>query len=253
MTDSARIPADPLQSPVWEAMAENHLSGHPIVFDDNILVGLPPVTEDQTQVPITIDARKLGIVDEVVVIGDLAPFPLTMKVRPKKTPAYFGFRMRIEQGTVIRAAALKDGTWHVGARYLDAAGGGCSAPPVAEAKVDWDKIGQMRAKIWRESADTLRLRLHIIHPMDTGLQKQPAFYLDTLAIKDANGAALADLDLRQPIAQNPTFTLLFADPKAGDHIAVSAHDSDGGTYTAKVLLVRMAQMTPAKPIREGRL
>ena len=61
------------------------------------------------------------------------------------TPAYFAFRMRIEQGTVIRAAVRKDGQWHIGGHDLDAAGGGCSVPSVTESHVDRDHLGQIRA------------------------------------------------------------------------------------------------------------
>ena len=182
-------------------MVANYLKDHPIVFNDNVVVGLPPVTEDQTHVPIMIDARKLGRVDEIVVLGDLSPFPLTLKVRPHGSPAFVAFRMRIEQATAIRAAVLKDGTWHVGGKFLDAAGGGCEAPPATEAKLDWSTIGQMRGKIWRDDPDTLRLRLRVVHPMDTGLEKNPAFYIETMNIKDASGNMLCDVDVR---SRSPT-------------------------------------------------
>lgn len=244
------IPKDPLESPTWEAMAENHLSGFPIVFDKDVVIGLPPVTEDQTQVPIMVDAKKLGTIDELVVIGDLNPFPVTVRLRPGAAPAVVAFRMRIEQGMVIRAAARKDGVWHVGERYLDAAGGGCSAPPVAEAKVNWDDVGQMRAKLWREDQDRLRLRLRITHPMDSGLHKEPAFFIQSLEIKDAAGARLADMEIHEVIASNPVFTIVFADPKHGDHVALTAKDNDGGVFNSKVPMVQVAS---AGVIREGRL
>ena len=251
MAEGKAVPADPLESPVWDAMVANYLKDHPIVFDDNVVVGLPPVTEDQTHVPIMIDARKLGQVDEIVILGDLSPFPLTLKVRPHGSPAFVAFRMRIEQATAIRAAVLKDGTWHVGGKFLDASGGGCEAPPATEAKLDWSTIGQMRGKIWRDDPDTLRLRLRVVHPMDTGLEKNPAFYIETMNIKDASGNMLVDVDVRQPIADYPTFTFLLADPKAGDHVAIAARDSDGGVFSAKVPLVHLAEAEHV--IREGSL
>ena len=246
------VPPDPLESPLWDAMVENNLQGLPIVFDPAIVVGLPPVTEDQTQVPIIIDARKLGSgVEELIVLGDLNPFPVTLKMRPTNGPAFVAFRMRVEQGTAIRGAARVGGKWHVGAAYLDAAGGGCSAPPVTESKVDWDHLGQMRAKLWREDADTLRLRVRMIHPMDTGLHKEPAFFIEALAVRDAAGGALVDFEVPEPIGANPTFTMLLRDPKAGDHVGVFARDTDGHKFEAKVPMVRMASTAPI--IREGRL
>ena len=250
MADISTVPVDPLDSPVWDAVVENYLKDHPIVFDEGVIVGLPPITEDQTQVPIMVDARALGTIDEVVVIADLSPFPLTLKVRPRQAPAVFAFRVRIEQGTAIRAAVRKNGQWHVGARYLDASGGGCSAPPNVEARIDWDDVGQMRARLWREAQDQLRLRLRIMHPMDTGLHKEPAFFIQALEVKDADGVTLADMDVHEPIASNPVFTLQFADPKRGDHVAVTARDNDGGVFTSNVPMVRTAADAI---IREGRL
>ena len=244
------IPKDPLDSPLWEATVTNYLADYPIVFDDDVVVGLPPITEDQQQVPIAIDASRLGPVDEAVVIADLSPFPLTLKVQPRQAAAVFALRMRIEQGTAIRAAIRKDGRWHVGSRYLDAAGGGCSAPPNVEARIDWDNIGQMRARLWAEARDQMRMRLRITHPMDTGLHKEPAFFIQEVHLADADGVPLVDMEVHEPVAANPVFTLQFADPKRGDHIAVTARDSSGGTFGARVPMVRTAA---SAAFREGRL
>ena len=40
------VPVDPLESPVRDAVAETDLNGLPIVFDEDVLVGLPPVTDE---------------------------------------------------------------------------------------------------------------------------------------------------------------------------------------------------------------
>ena len=89
-----------------------------------------------------------------------------------------------------------------------------------------------------------------MHPMDTGLHKEPAFFIQGLEIKDADGVLLADMEVHEPIAANPVFTLQFADPKHGDHVAVTARDNDGGIFTTKVPMVRTAANAV---IREGRL
>ena len=31
---NGRVPADPLESPMWDSMVANYLKDHPIVFDD---------------------------------------------------------------------------------------------------------------------------------------------------------------------------------------------------------------------------
>ena len=251
MATAPALPKDPLDSPMWETVANTYLKGAPVAFSEDVRIGLPPVTEDQTQVPIMIDASKVGAVDEVVVIADLSPFPLTLKVSAQQAPVVFAFRVRIEQGTAIRAAARKNGQWLVGARYLDAAGGGCSAPPNVEARIAWDDIGQMRAKLWREDGDQMRLRVRVMHPMDTGLHKEPAFFIQSLAIDAADGGPLAKLEVHEPIAANPVFTVQFADPKRGDHVALVARDNDGGIFRARVPLLGTA--ANASIVREGRL
>ncbi|MGU3541202.1 quinoprotein dehydrogenase-associated SoxYZ-like carrier, partial [Methylobacterium sp. A54F] len=63
---NASTTRDPLGSPLWASMAERYLGGLPAIFDDRATVALPPVTEDQTQVPVTVDARALGSVEELL-------------------------------------------------------------------------------------------------------------------------------------------------------------------------------------------
>ncbi len=111
-------------------------------------VVLPPVTEDQTQVPVTVDARALGKCRRGARHRRPQPVPLTLRLEPVAARPFVAFRMKIEQGTPIRAAVRKGETWHVGGRYLDAAGGGCSVPPVVEKRVDWKSLGETRARVW---------------------------------------------------------------------------------------------------------
>lgn len=221
---------DPLASPIWPGLARDHLTDAPIVFDEAVKVILPPVNEDQTQVPIAVDARRLGHVDELVVFGELNPFPVAMRLRPGSSPPFASFRMRIEQGTPIRAAALKDGSWRVGGDYLDAAGGGCSAKPNVVSAVDWSSVGEIRGRAWRESGGLLRVRLRVVHPMDNGLHAEPLFILERLAIA-ADGRDILEAELKEPIAANPTLTFLVEDTGA-DRLHVAARDTDGRRYEA---------------------
>jgi sulfur-oxidizing protein SoxY len=224
---------DPLESPLWSSMAERYLGGLPAIFDDRVTVTLPPVTEDQTQVPVTVDARAIGSVEELIVIADLNPFPLTLRLAGTGAQPFAAFRMKIEQGTPIRAAARQDGRWYIGGRTLDAAGGGCSVPPVVEKRVDWKRLGALQGRIWRE-ADTLRLRLRTIHPMDNGMiANVPVFIIETLAISDAAGRRLADLTLSEAIADNPTLTLLLEDGVT-EALLVSMRNTAGNDFRAKV-------------------
>lgn len=240
---------DPLDSPMWADLAKRYLAGRTIVFDDRVRVHLPPVTENQTQVPVTIDARELGTVDEIVVIVDLHPFPQPLRLEPVGAQAFVAYRQRIEQGTPIRAAVRQGDVWYVGGRYLDAAGGGCSVPPAVIAKVDWENLGEIRARVWRE-ADGARMRMRLLHPMDNGMIANiPAFFVETLDVSDAAGNPLAKLHLSEAIASNPTLTLLPNMPAEGGPLKIAARDNNGGIFKADVPV----PAGPTAHVREGRL
>lgn len=239
---------DPLDSPMWSILASRYLGGVPYVFDERVKVLLPHVTEDQAQVPIAADARALGEVDEIMMIVDLHPFPQVLRFEPLGAAPFLAYRQKIEQGTAIRAAARQGDLWHVGGLYLDAAGGGCSVPPSVVKTVDWDSVGQTRARAWREPDGSLRLRVRIMHPMDNGMiDNIPAFFIETLTVSDAAGAPLARLALSEGVSENPTFTLLVRAPREGDVVKVSARDNNGSVFDATV------PIPPAARVREGRL
>ncbi len=60
------LPEDPLQSVMWQAMAERFMPGGDIVFDDRVKVMAPLSAENQFQVPVTIDATALDNVEELL-------------------------------------------------------------------------------------------------------------------------------------------------------------------------------------------
>ena len=246
--ESAR--RDPLDSPMWNDMAKRYLTGGAVVFDDRVKVLLPPVTENQTQVPIAVDARELGRVDEIMMIVDLHPFPQVLRFEPGSALPFVAYRQKIEQGTPVRAAVRQGDLWRVGGRYLDAAGGGCSVPPAVAKVIDWDHIGQTRARVWREADGGLRLRMRVLHPMDNGMIANiPAYFIETLDVTDAGGNPLAKLRLSEAVSENPTLTLLTDAPRAGDVLKISARDNNGGVFRASVPI----PPEPAPRIREGRL
>ena len=230
------IPPDPLNSPLWPSMAAAHLSDAPIRFDERVRVILPPVTEDQTQAPLAVDARGLladGPVGDMLLIADLNPFPLTLRLTPMKAAPFIAFRMKIEQGTALRAAVRQNGVWRVGGAYLDAAGGGCSVKPAAKARADLSTVGEIRARSWAAENDLTRLRFRIDHPMDNGLiAGAPAYFIETVEVSAA-GVPLARLALSEAVAPDPTFTLLVKGG-AGAALAISARDNNGAVFDASL-------------------
>lgn len=229
---------DPLQSPMWDAMQAKYLNDGPVVFDDRVKVAVPSIVENQAQVPVTADARALPGVKKLVVIADLNPIQHVLTLSPEKAEAYVAFRMKVEQGTPVRAAAqTSDGVWHVGSVYLTAAGGGCSAPALARGDADWSTtVGQAMGKVYRQADGTARVRWRVRHPMDTGLARNnnPAYFIETLQMRSASGGALARLEMFEPVSEDPTITLmvrLSPDDKAVD---VEGRDNNGAIYRSLV-------------------
>jgi len=227
------LPVDPYESVMWQSMADRFMPDGEIVFDGKVRVMAPLSAENQFHVPITIDATGLDDVQEIIAVADLNPIPLVLSVRPEKALAYVGFRVKLQQTSPIHVGVRTgDGVWHVGGAIVDAAGGGCTAPAAAHGTSNWVKtLGKTRAFVGRETPSSARLTVRMKHPMDTGLATGiPAFYLNELTIRNEAGEVLADIDLYEPVSEDPTLTLK---PKVGsgaEVISVSARDTEGNTF-----------------------
>ena len=133
---AAAVEGDPVPSVMWDYHHKRLLGGEPFVFDERVKLGVPPFAEDARQVPVEVDARQLpGRFERLVLWAELNPIPHVLTLYPgKDLEALLAVRIRIEQATAIRAALRgEDGVWHVGSAWIDAAGGGCTAPSVAES------------------------------------------------------------------------------------------------------------------------
>jgi len=207
---SATAAQDPLASARWGEMEGIFLSAQPYVFDARVKVLAPEQSEDPMQVPVTVDATALPDVREVVVFADFNPILEVLRFQPAGALAYLGFRMKLQQSSPVRAAARTgDGVWHVGGALVNTAGGGCTAPSAGSVSIAWQKrLNEVSARVWSEGPQAGRIRLRIVHPMDTGLIAGiPAFHLEALDLQNEAGQLLMHLDLAQPVSENPVFTL----------------------------------------------
>ncbi|RVU07235.1 quinoprotein dehydrogenase-associated SoxYZ-like carrier [Novosphingobium umbonatum] len=221
------LPADPLASPMWAYRAGEILDGKPVVFDGKVQLSIPMLAENQRQFPVMADARALQGVVRLLIWADLNPIPLAVDYRPVQALPVIATRIKLDQRTPVRAAAqTADGVWHMAGAWVDAAGGGCSAPPLSRARGDWaDHLGELRGRLWF-SPQALRLRFSLRHPMDTGLVANiPAFHIDQVAVKDADGNVLGELRLQASVAEDPAFTLEFAPALRG--VVIEARDTSG--------------------------
>ncbi|KRB85290.1 quinoprotein dehydrogenase-associated SoxYZ-like carrier [Sphingomonas sp. Root710] len=241
-----RYPVDPLASPMWVAHARSLFGNDPVRFDPRVQVGMPMIAENQRVFPVTVDARAIPDVVRIVVIADLNPIPIAIDYRPAAAAAYLATRIKLDQRTPVRAAVqLADGQWLVGGRWIDAAGGGCSAPPVSRVKGDWAiHLGEMRGEAWPNTPTSSRLRISFRHPMDTGLVDNiPSYHLESLTVTGQGGRPIGSMDIWAAVAEDPVFTMM---PKAGpgEPLRIVARDTGGREYRASVTVARQ---TGAKP------
>ncbi|WP_040640565.1 quinoprotein dehydrogenase-associated SoxYZ-like carrier [Zestomonas thermotolerans] len=203
---------DPLKSSMWDFHRQRLLGTEPVLFDERVLLEVPPFAEDARQVPIRVDASALaGQVVRMVAWAELNPIPHIFTFHPHSPQVrpMLAIRIRVEQATALRAAVLtRDGVWHVGSARIEAAGGGCTAPSVVRSEPGWEqRLGQVHGARFPRG-EVSRLRLRVDHPMDNGLTAGiPEFFLNQAELRDASGKALATLELFPAVAENPTIGL----------------------------------------------
>jgi len=226
---------DPLASARWADMAKTLLAGQPLLFDPRVKVLAPSVAENPMQVPVTVDATALPGVQEVVVFADFNPIVQVLRFFPEGASAFLGFRVKLQQSTPVRAAVrTADGVWHVGGVWVNTVGGGCTAPSAAAGSTEWQqRLNEVSGRQWSEGPNAGRLRLRIVHPMDTGLiAGTPAFHLEEITLTDAAGQRLMRVQPYEPVSENPVFTL----HRAGTAGPVEARgrDNNGNAFVARI-------------------
>ena len=228
---------DPLKSARWEDMRQLFFGDDAVEFDSRVRVLAPLSAENPMEVPITVDASGLPDVKEVVVFADFNPILKILSFEPVTASARLSFRVKLQQSTPVRAAARTgDGRWHVGGAWVTTTGGGCSAPSVASGSPVWQShLNEVSGRLWSRP-DGKRLRMRIIHPMDTGLAPDiPAFYIDSLELAQADGSSLMRIRAFEPVSENPLFTLDLPEAlKAVSKIKVVGRDNNGNRIDAWV-------------------
>lgn len=225
---------DLLNSPQWEFVHQRFLKGEPYQFDGKVKVEAPPDAEDSLNVPVSFQVEGLDLVQEIIVVADLNPIPQVLRFRPKAMRPHLAFRMKLQQGSPIHVAAkTADGVWHVGGVWVNAAGGGCTLPSVGSSSGDWTKtLGKVSANVWQRPDGSNRLRVRLMHPMDTGLASGiPTFHIENLNVLDQDRKLLAELDLFEPLSENP---MLSFDVAQQTEFKLEGRDNNGNRIQAEV-------------------
>ena len=232
---------DPLGSMQWPALLKKHMNGASWRFTDDVVVKGPEFAEDPMNVPVFVDARALartaGPNELIRLVADRNPIQHILDFEPLISWPVLAFRFRMEQGSPVRAMVrTRDGVWHVGQTWVNAAGGGCTVPGITRADGSWSRsLGQVQARVFRNVIEGgTRLRLRVMHPMDTGLVSGiPSFHLEQLALTDPKKQVVWRLSLHEPVAENPLLTLELGDAAQGPwHL--SGRDNNGNRIDAQV-------------------
>ena len=240
----AAPPADPLKSPIWEFIADTLLGeGAVIRFDPRVKVRFPGIAENQRTFPVSVDARGIDGVRRMLLIADLNPIQQAVDYTLGDSEPFIETRIKLDQRTPVRGAVqLADGSWLVSGGWIDAAGGGCSAPPLSRVKGDWAAhLGEVRGKAWAGGASA-RLRLAFRHPMDTGFVDNIASYhIETLTLTAGDGRRLGTIKVQASVSEDPAFTVL---PRVGPggEVRLAGRDTNGIEYVANVPVPRASSI-----------
>lgn len=230
---AADTSVDPYDSPLWQTMHQDFLYGDEAVFDDLVTVVMPVDIENSTDVPVAIQfSPDLGEVEEVALIAENNPIPLVARMYPHRQINMFGIKIRLEMSTPVRAAArTADGVWHVGSEWANVlTPGGCSAPIEFSVAGMGARVGEISFRTFEREDGTDRLKMRIIHPMETGFaftpegDEIPAYYVERIELADDDGP-IADLVTNAAVAPDPIFTIDTAGLNQSLHI--NARDSEG--------------------------
>lgn len=236
-----RTGGDPLGSMQWPSLREQYLANAPVRFTDAVIVRTPAFADDAMNVPLQVDARALanmgGGVQRMLVVVDRNPVREVLAFEPLRALPMLSFRMRLEQASPVRAMVqTRDGLWHVGSVLAQAAGGGCTVPGASRVDGSWrSTLNQVQARIFNNVIDgSRRLRVRVMHPMDTGLVAGiPAFYIERLELRDADGQLWWRLEPHEPVSENPLIT--FELPREGpQRFRLQGQDNNGNRIDAEV-------------------
>jgi sulfur-oxidizing protein SoxY len=237
---AATFEGDPFKSFQWPEMRREFLGRDAKVrFDDRVQVQGPAFAEDAMNVPVTVSTKGLTGVERVMVLVDRNPIRKVLEWQPLAASSGVSFRFKLEQGSPVRAAArTRDGVWHVGGTFVESTGGGCTVSGATRADGSWTQtLGQVSGRVFAGAPGqegAARLRVRIMHPMDTGLVGGvPAFYLARLSVRDAADKELLRIATFEPVSENPVFSFDFTQAPAGP-LRIVGTDNNGNRVDSVV-------------------
>jgi sulfur-oxidizing protein SoxY len=172
------------------------------------------------------------------VLVERNPIRKVLDFYPQQALPAVSFRFKLEQASPVRAAVrTADGVWHVGGTWVESSGGGCTVPGATRSDGSWARtLGQVSAGLFESPLDeqATRLRLRVMHPMDTGLVAGvPAFYINRLAVVDEAGRELLRFNGHEPLSENPVLSFELRG-RVQESLRVRGSDNNGNRIDAAV-------------------
>lgn len=230
---------DPFGSLQWPDLQREFFGSAPVVFDERVQVRGPAFAADPMNVPIGVSAAALPEVERLLVFVDRNPIRRVLELVPLGALPAVSFRFKLEQASPVRAAArTRDGVWHVGGTWVDSTGGGCTVAGASRQDGSWARtLGEVSGKVFDMSAApgaaAARLRVRVMHPMDTGLVAGvPAFYLRQLVVRDEQERELLRISTFEPVSENPVFSFDFAGRVGA--LRLTGSDNNGNRIDARI-------------------
>lgn len=234
---------DPYRSHPWLEMRRTFLDSAPVGFDERVVVQGPAFAEDPMNVPLSVQVdAALGAVERLIVLVDRNPIKEVIEFQPTAALPRIALRFKLEQASPVRAAVKFKagpyaGQWRVGGTWVDSTGGGCTVSGATRKDGTWSQtLGQVSGRLFtqRSESGSARLRLQVMHPMDTGLVAGvPAFFVSRLSVRDGSGRELALLKAFPPVSENPVFSFDFAEPPQGG-VTVVGVDNNGNRISSRL-------------------
>jgi sulfur-oxidizing protein SoxY len=194
----------------------------PVQFSDAVVVKGPVFADDALNVPLMVDARALLAgggprVARIRVVVDRNPIRHVLDFEPLRSLPVIAFRLRLEQASAVRALVqTEDGRWYAGGTWSQT-------------------LNQVQARLFGNVLEgSQRLRVRIMHPMDTGLVAGiPAFHIDQLSLLDAADQPWWRLALHEPVSENPLITFELPRQRTGS-LRLVGRDNNGNRIDAMV-------------------
>ena len=92
----------------------------------DIALVVPDIAENGDSVPVSISATALGTVEQIAILVDKNPFPLSGIYRPgPNTLPVMSVRVRLRETSRIYALVKVNGVWHAASKEVRVTVGGC--------------------------------------------------------------------------------------------------------------------------------